>query len=274
MGNLEIMAVNEHVSFISIDAVSDTFFQSVHRPRVYGKNLGYLSCPIKPNIIFRFICSSMTQSMVASKATSRRRMENFSSKANPFTSSTRRNLAPSNGARLVPITSLNRQESSQPKRSMFLCTEFSNAKLTRWAPEPTPIWRLVPRKSSFQHLRPMRQCMYAVLTSKNIIQVTELCVFLFWKTTIWQCCLFRSQMRPVRPTLLHLLLKFCMTIMVSWRAWWPLSILPLPARRPWTALRTKIGVEDVASITTSSLRRQAPPRLSPKSSLRWPANSR
>ena len=128
---------------------------------------------------FRLISSSLIPFMVASMATSWRRAENFSSKARkPFTSSMRRILALSSGAKLKPNISLNRQESSPPKKSMFPVQIFFNAhaEIDPFTPEPKLTWRLVPRKSSFQHLRLTLQCMYAVLITMNTNPVRTSCV--------------------------------------------------------------------------------------------------
>ena len=75
-------------------------------------------------IIFRLISSSLIRFMVSTMATSRRRMDNFSSTTNKFSSPTRWIQALSIGVKLEPNISLKRQESSQPKKSMFFLYRY------------------------------------------------------------------------------------------------------------------------------------------------------
>lgn len=137
MDNLDVVAVNEYCLFhLYRYLLSDTFSYS---PFIDAKYMVRISMLIVLFIrldffSFRLICSSTTQFMVASLAKSRRRMDNFSWRAKPFRSSMRRILALSVGAKLEPNILLNRQESSQPKKSMFLVQNFlmSTLKLTRF----------------------------------------------------------------------------------------------------------------------------------------------
>ena len=136
-------------------------------------------------------------------------------------SSMRRNLARSNGAVRKPIILSNRREFSPPKKSMFSKLSNASCAIDAFTPEPKPIWMPVPRRLSFQHPRPMPQCMYAVSISMNINPTRTSCVYCF------QLCLdgnlmvrylLRSQTRPAPRMLLHLLPKSYMTSTVSKRA--------------------------------------------------------
>ena len=130
------------VSFISIDTfLSKPLFHLVRSwpPNIWWE-LGCLVFNIRLWRFFRLICSILIQFMVASMATSRRKMENFlllSKTQAPktktsrtqafnlkFASPMRRILVHSNGEKLKPIISLNRQESSPPKKSMFLLVQI------------------------------------------------------------------------------------------------------------------------------------------------------